>query len=283
MHLSVLEAQIRSVLDRASNGEEVRVEEEWIEEAGEQFKAALRKQFAGRSRNFRLRMSNIGRPLCQLQMEKAGATPMRREYNFIMRMLMGDAAEILTRFVLKAANVAVTSDGDGVKLDVAGVTVKGESDLDVGGKVFDVKSASPYSFTHKFQRGYKYLKETDDFGYVGQLFGYSDAQDKEPGGWIVVNKSSGEIAVLSVDETPEGVAEIRKEREEKVSKIISDAPFARCFEAEDEVYRRQNTGRKILPKPCQFCDYLHSCWPEAKREIKEVSTARQKPFEWYAE
>lgn len=94
MQAEVIEASIHSVLDRLSNGEDVEIEEEWIEEAGEQFKAALRKQVTPRDRTVVLRMSNIGRPICQLQMAQAGEEEERRPYNFIVRMLMGDASTL---------------------------------------------------------------------------------------------------------------------------------------------------------------------------------------------
>ena len=73
MSLNILETQIRMVLDKLSNGEPVEYEEEWIEEAGEMFKDTLRKQLSPREKDFRIRMSNVGRPLCQLQKEKSGA------------------------------------------------------------------------------------------------------------------------------------------------------------------------------------------------------------------
>jgi len=117
--MTPIEAKIRAVLDAASNDQGVEFEDEWIEEAGEQFKAALRRQFSPSERTFRLRMSNIGRPVCTLQMEKSGAKKQRMPYNHVMRMMIGDTTEAVVRFVLKAAGVEVTSEGDSVVLDVA--------------------------------------------------------------------------------------------------------------------------------------------------------------------
>ena len=98
-----LQDQIHEVLDRLSNNEsqDLDIEDSWIEEAGEAFKDALRRQFTRREDDFRLRMSNIGRPLCQLQMAKQGAKQERKDYNFIMRMLHGDAIECIMDVVLK--------------------------------------------------------------------------------------------------------------------------------------------------------------------------------------
>ena len=45
----------------------------------------------------------------------------------------------------------------------------------------------------------KVLKANDDFGYVGQLIGYSEAKSKKAGGWIVVCKSTGQVLVMDAD------------------------------------------------------------------------------------
>jgi len=73
MSINTLEAKLRMTMDKLSNGEPVECKDEWIEAAGEMFKEGLRKQLNRKNEPFRLRMSNIGRPTCQLQMEKAGA------------------------------------------------------------------------------------------------------------------------------------------------------------------------------------------------------------------
>ena len=70
-----LEPQIHLAFDRLSNDEfdNLSVYPVWIDEAGEAFKDALRRQVTDRGKNdFYLRMSNVGRPLCQLQMAAKG-------------------------------------------------------------------------------------------------------------------------------------------------------------------------------------------------------------------
>jgi len=65
--------------------------DETIDVVLEDMRAALRKQFVEKRDNkFKVRPSNIGRPLCQLQMEKAGAPSIDPDYNFLMRMVLGD-------------------------------------------------------------------------------------------------------------------------------------------------------------------------------------------------
>ena len=48
--------------------------------------------------------------------------------------------------------------------------------------------------------GYEKIKEDDPFGYIMQGHLYGEATGLPFGGWIVVNKSSGEIAVVEAPE-----------------------------------------------------------------------------------
>ena len=89
MSLSVTKAQIELVMERLSNGEEVDVSEDIIKQAVEEFEAVLRKQLGRDSKEpFRIRMSNMGRNSCQLQMEKSGQPATRKPYNHILRMII---------------------------------------------------------------------------------------------------------------------------------------------------------------------------------------------------
>lgn len=63
-----------------------------VNEFGEACKQAFIKQFSEeRDKEFRPRMSSIGRPLCQLQMEKMGAKAETPSYNSKMRFILGDS------------------------------------------------------------------------------------------------------------------------------------------------------------------------------------------------
>jgi hypothetical protein len=285
--MNLMKLQVFQVLDKVSNNEPVDFDEAWIEEAGEQFKDALRKQFVPRENNdkFRVRMSNIGRPLCQLQQEKAlleaGEARPRMPYNHVMRMVIGDSVEVISRFVMKIAGINVTSDGDKVELDVAGEKIKGESDIDIDRKVWDIKSTSPWGFTNKWMKGYSGLAEDDSFGYIGQIMGYSDAQDKEPGGWVVINKSTGEWEFVSFEGSEEDKARIRQERENTVMTLRDNLPFMRRFEPVVETYYRKPTGAVKIPNQCGFCDHKHRCWPEAKFLPQPGSKAKNPARNWY--
>ena len=173
------------------------VSEEILDKVADDVKIALRKQLTGKSRkeNFSLRMSNLGRPTCQLWFDKNKpelATPMQPF--FLMQMLIGDVTEAVMKGLLRAAGVAFT-DTETVVLDIADTSIKGSYDLLLDKEVVDIKSASPWSYKNKFE-DYETLEAGDSFGYVSQLVGYAKAAKVDVGGWLVINKSNGEFKYL---------------------------------------------------------------------------------------
>ena len=64
--MNTKQAAIVSYLSRAARGE-TEMSPHIINEFAENCKQALNKQFNEKRNDFRLRMSNVGKPLCQLQ------------------------------------------------------------------------------------------------------------------------------------------------------------------------------------------------------------------------
>ena len=280
---NILAAELQLVMERLSNGESVDVPESVIDEAVEDFRETLVKQLRRENGPFRLRMSNIGRAPCQLQMEKSGAKPNRRGANFIMRMMIGDAVEVYLTALLKLANANITGGKDIVSFDIADTTIKGESDIDIDGAVWDIKSCSPWAFKNKWAYGYDGLKKSDDFGYIAQLYGYSSGQGKPMGGWITADKSSGEVLFVEATPTQEETEAIKANLENTIRTVELDKEFERCFEPEDEYFYRKPTGNKRLPMNCSFCDYRATCWPDAEFKPQAGSKAKEPRHFWYTE
>ena len=284
MALDTLELELKGLMQSLSNGETAEVDPEVFEAAAEQLVTAFKKQLTQkREKGFRVRMSNVGRPLCTLQMEKSGAEREPFPYNHIMRMMIGDCVEVITRMLLTIAKVDVTSDGDDVTMKVSKTKINGSSDIDIDGKVVDIKSSAPWAYKNKWAKGFDALLAEDDFGYVGQLFGYADAQNKPPGGWIVVDKSSGELMVVPVTATVDQCKAIRARRKHTVGSLESGAPFQRGFEAEEETFQRKETGKKTLCKSCGFCSFKKTCWPTAQYKPQAESKAKFPPHKWYVD
>jgi hypothetical protein len=280
---NILQVLLHGTLDRLSNNEPVDIKDDWIEAAGEQFKAALRKQLTTQDREFGLRMSNIGRPLCQLQKEQEQAPKSRNPYNHILRMIIGDATEIAVNLILRASEVNITNEKEKVEFLFNGQLIKGENDTEIDHKVYDIKSSSPYAFTHKWKQGWDGVYHGDTFGYVAQLYGYAGRDPARMGGWIVVDKSSGEIIVVEARPTADQLKVIGEQVDSTVRAIRDREPFRRSFEAEDELFYKTPTGNKTVPMPCTFCNYMAGCWPEAVLKPKAMSKAKDPKVVWYAE
>ena len=102
--------KVQQYLDSVSK-KPVKLDKQLVQEFGEACKNALLKQFEDeRSTKFELRMSNVGRPLCQLQMEAKGIKGEGQPYNVRMRNTFGDLIEALATFVMKSAGVNIKNE-----------------------------------------------------------------------------------------------------------------------------------------------------------------------------
>ena len=201
--------KVQQYLDTVSKNP-VKVDDKLIQEFGEACKNALLKQFAEkRNDKFELRMSNVGRPLCQLQMEAKGIKGEGQPYSNKMRNTFGDLIEALAIFVMKSAGVNIKNEQKKVTYKFNGDSIEGRQDVEIDEKIWDIKSASPYSFEKKFgdAGGFLEVIKEDSFGYASQGFLYGESQKKTFGGWIAINKSTGEWTVC---ETPSVHQEYKK-------------------------------------------------------------------------
>lgn len=268
------ELAIHQYLEDATNGE-TQMSESTIDRIGEEIKDALKRQFAGGNKRdkFRYRISNIGRPSCQLWFQKnhpEKALP--KPTTFVMNMMLGDIVEAVFKGLLTEAGMKYQDNTEvELKLD-DDTTVTGTYDIVLDGAVDDIKSASDWSYKYKFE-SFESLKEGDSFGYIGQLAGYAKASGKKIGGWWVVNKANGQFKYVSasnmnLDEELKKIKETIKASEAKELK--------RCFEPEPEYFRKVPTGNMVLNKNCTFCEYRTSCW-ETLRELPAQRSQAKEP------
>lgn len=257
--------------------------EDIIDQVAKDVKDAFKQQLTSGPRGaFRLRMSNIGRPKCQLWFEKNSPEDKEPlENKFLINMLFGGIIEAVFKGVLRAAGVPF-KDNDKVTLDLGnGTKVNGEYDLVLDNRVDDVKSTTPYGYDKKFS-SFHDLKTSDDFGYVSQLAGYATASGHEVGGWWIINKQDGRYKYLSANEEMDVEAEIDKMRE-TADYLNNDMPFERCYTPEPETFSRKLTGNVILHRTCGYCSYKNKCWPTLKSRESLLSKAKVKPIVHYIE
>mgnify|MGYP003641908376 FL=1 len=275
------ELSLHSYLRGAVDGKST-MSQEVIDQVAEDIKVALHKQFNPEEeepRKFKLRMSNIGRPTCQLWFQKNdpdNAEP--KPTSFKINMIMGDIVEAVFKGLLRASGTTF-DDNDRVTLDLPkGGKVSGEYDMILNDKVDDVKSASPWSYENKFA-DFNTLNAGDSFGYVSQLVGYAAAAGKDIGGWWVVNKANGNFKYVSAEEA--NSKEVLEKIEDTYEYIDKDEPFERCFDAVPETYRKKPSGNMKLGSGCRFCDHRFKCWPTLQALPSRVSQAKDKPIVEY--
>ena len=243
-----------------------------INKVADDIKSALQRQFNGGNKKdeFRLRMSNIGKPTCQLWFEKnQPEKALPKPTTFVMNMMLGDIVEAVFKALLTEAGVTYT-DNAKVTLKLKDNEISGEYDLVIDDAVDDVKSASDWSYRNKFA-SYATLAHNDSFGYVSQLAGYARASDKKAGGWWVVNKANGEFKYVKAD----------MHLDEEMIKIqhtvdtLEKNEFKRCFEPVPEKWRGKETGNTVLNDNCRFCSFKFSCFPTLVEKPAKYSQAKE--------
>lgn len=277
------EMKLHQFMTDAANGKTTFSDEEAFDIGVDVANAVLRQFGSGKSRGeFTLRMSNIGRPSCQLWFDKnKPETALPKPSTFVMNMMIGDIVEAVFKGLLKKASIEY-KDTDTVSFMVGNThptTIKGSYDLVLDDAVDDVKSASPWSYQNKFE-SYETLSKGDSFGYVGQLAGYAEASGYKAGGWWVVNKANGEFKYVPA----EGM-----DKEKELAKIaknvdtVQENEFKRCFKAVPETYRGKPSGNYVLNDSCKFCDYRYECWPTLQELPSKVSQAKEPKTVGYVE
>ena len=262
---------IHQYLQDATSGSSA-MSQENIEQVATDIKDALNRQFnTKREEKFRLRMSNISRPSCQLWFEKnKPETALPKPTTFVMNMMIGDIVEAVFKAVLREANVKF-EDTDTVKLEIDDDhTISGSYDLAINDAVDDIKSASDWSYKYKFD-SFESLASGDSFGYVGQLAGYAKAAGKKAGGWWVLNKANGHFKYVRANIDMDYELDKIKDN---IKKAEADE-LVRCFEPEPETFRGKETGNIVLNKNCTFCSYRTTCWDNLIELPAQMSKAKE--------
>jgi len=272
------ELAINQYLEDATSGKST-MSEETITQIGTDVMDAMRRQFGGgKGRDeFRLRMSNIGKPTCQLWFAKnKPEEALPKPTTFVMNMLLGDIVEAAFKGIIKEAGYPYEDKDNFVTLQLGDAMIKGSYDIVVDGAMDDVKSASDWSYRNKFE-SYDTLQKSDPFGYVGQLAGYAKASGKKVGGWWVVNKANGNIKYVPADglDLDEQVAKL-----EKTVEIVNENRFERCFSPVPETFRGVPSGNTVLNENCKFCDFRFSCF-DIEELPSKVSKAKTLPIVAY--
>ena len=199
-----------------------------------------------------LRMSSIGKPLRRLWMEfnrpKQDTPP---KGSMLIKFIYGSILEELLIFLTKEAGHSVTDEQKEVTLN----GVKGHIDCKIDGEIVDVKSASDFAF-RKFKLGT--LENDDPFGYIGQISGYAMAEGKNSGYFLAINKVTGELTLLEIDDFGIINAYIRIEQIRKAVDDVKPPPLCYSSVADGK------SGNMRLNRNCVYCPFKEECWKDLR-------------------
>lgn len=279
-----IEQKITLFLEQVCDGKAA-FSEELIQEFGERCKSILRDGFVEKpmqDKKFTLRMSNMGHSVRKLMLDRASGGKYKPSKEFKLKATIGHIYEAFVLVLLKQSGVNVIDHDKKVALAVGEVVINGTYDVKIDGKIYDIKTASPFSYDNKFC-SIENLRKDDAFGYFAQGFGYSLADSSPFGGWIPINKNTGEIKILEIPvyEHDKLASEYGKEIQDKVKYITSSTDIPPCTGVVDEYFNKKSTGNKILNRRCEYCDYKSTCHKDLQCLPDVNSKAREPRLRYY--
>lgn len=251
-NLDNLVDDIYKTLDGLSAGEELGISDDIINDFGERMKAALTHWSQPYKQSKGLRMSNIGKPARQLWYESRRDLdePATIKAHMHIKFLYGHLLEEVLLLLVKLSGHEVTDEQKEVEVD----GIKGHMDCKIDGEVIDIKTASNFAFK-KFSEGT--LSVDDPFGYMAQLSGYEAAEGTSEGGFLAINKESGELALLRPGDLSKPNINRRIEQLKEIMTV--DTPPEKCYDPVPEGKR----GNMKLSSSCTYCPFKHDCWADA--------------------
>ena len=197
-----------------------------------------------------LRLSMIGQPARKVWYSVRSTEQEELAGSDYIKFLYGDILEALLVFLSKVSGHKVSDQQKQVVLN----DVVGHQDAVVDNVLVDFKSASSFSFK-KFTEGMVF--KDDPFGYVAQLSAYAQANNAKEAGWVVIDKTTGQIAYCPVHQMEMINA---SQKIDYLRNAIKDSePPSRCY---DDVPDGKS-GNMQLSTGCNYCAYKFDCWSDA--------------------
>jgi len=253
---NTLVEDIYNTIGVLAKGKEIKIPDEMLETFGKEMAEALKHwsvpQKVSNEVKPGLRMSNIGKPDRQLWYDINSKDKTTKELppSMYIKFLYGHLLEVLMLTFVKLAGHEVLNEQKEVSVD----GIKGHMDCTINGEVVDVKTASGFAFK-KFNEGT--LAEDDSFGYLAQLAGYEEAMKTEEGGFLVMNKETGEITFFKPDDLEKPNI---NHRINNIKAITTDPePPGYCYKPIAE----GKSGNMKLPRQCTWCPYKFECHRES--------------------
>lgn len=248
--LNNLIGDIYSYINNLSEGKDLNISEDLIEDFGERIKDSIRNWSTPKKQSTGLRMSNIGRPARQLWYDQKDKPDIKLMPSTQIKFLYGHLLEEVIILLVKLAGHTVSDEQKEVSVD----GIKGHIDCKINGEVIDIKTASGRAFS-KFSQGT--LSEDDPFGYMAQLSGYEESEGTDSGGFLAINKESGELALHIPEELDK--INIKQKISDTKESLLIDTPPPKCYSDVPE----GKSGNLKLNKNCNYCAHKFKCWSDS--------------------
>jgi len=247
--LDTLVQDIYNKIGVLGKGEHIDLDKDTIEQFGESMKEILYNWSHPEPRgNEKLRMSNIGRKSRQLWFDIRAEDTQSENIpaHIFIKFLYGHLLEEIVLFLIRLSGHSVTNEQKEVTVN----GIKGHMDCVIDGEVVDIKTASSYAFK-KFKDGT--LAEQDTFGYLAQLAGYEAAEGTNNGGFLALNKESGELTLYRPDAFDK--PNIKKRITDIKKQVKLATPPELCYNPIPE----GKAGNMKLPRECTYCRHKFEC------------------------
>lgn len=248
--LDTLVTDIYQVLDKLNEGEKITQElEPYLDRCLNDIRDAILHWATPQPRDGRLRMSNIGQPARKLWMAQRYEGERHDPPYVQLKFLYGHILEQVLLMLVSAAGHTVTDMQCEVELD----GIMGSMDSRIDGEVVDIKTASPFGFK-KFKEGT--LNEDDPFGYITQLASYEASGKTAEGGFLAIDKVTGEIALYRPDDMDKPNVS-RRISELKEVMGVDTAPEL-CYNPVPD----GKSGNMMLHRQCTYCEFKNECFKD---------------------
>ena len=250
--LDTVVEDIYKEVSKISDGKTLKVTEKQLDEFAAGMKSAMKHWLTPREvKKPYLRMSNIGKPERQLWYDmKLDPKENIKDASTQIKFLYGHLLEEVVLFLVNLSGHKITDQQKEVKVK----GIKGHMDCKIDGEVVDIKSASNFAF-RKFKDGT--LPNKDSFGYLAQLAGYEEAEQSTGGGFLAINKESGELSLFKPQSLDK--PNIKQKIDTLNQQLKKKTPPARCYAP----VPNGSYGNMQLPTECKWCPHKFVCHADA--------------------
>lgn len=197
-------------------------------------------------------VSSLGKPMIELALRKLGYFPSKTTALPVKLSVIFDFGHWFERYLIcLMEEYGIFVKGYQQEVEFFGLT--GHIDFYLGDVVVDVKTMSDDNFKKFTQRPH------DGLGYVTQLSVYASALGKK-GAWLIFNKGTNQLAYVTLpDDIKEQTVVTAEEKLTNLNAInsLEDIAYEEVPSPQPEVYKRQQTGRFLIPPSMHHNPYMN--------------------------